>query len=107
MDFNCSKWNLLIQTGTYFCNSAKLKLKLKKEIKNTLKVILPKEKKSFLYQFNSYNINSIDEIINDFILNRQNEFEGITTIYIATFYNYVSDNKIPDFDKKLFPMHNK
>ena len=34
---------------------------------------------------NPYNINSVDEIINDFILNRQNEFEGMTTIYTATF----------------------
>ena len=56
---------------------------------------------------NPYNINSVDEIINDFILNRQNEIDGMTTICTATFYNYVSDNKIPNFNKKLLPMYSK
>ena len=51
-----------------------------------------------------YNINSIDEIINDFKLNRTDEIEGMTTICTATFYNYVEDGKIDGFDKHELPM---
>ncbi len=51
-----------------------------------------------------YNINSIDEIINDLKLNRSDEIEGMTTVCTATFYNYVADNKIEDFDKNELPM---
>ena len=43
---------------------------------------------------NDYNINSVDEIIHDFKLNKKNEIEGMTTICTATFYNYVEANKI-------------
>lgn len=51
-----------------------------------------------------YNINSVDEIINDLKLNRSNEIEGMTTICTATFYNYVADDKIEGFDKHELPM---
>lgn len=51
-----------------------------------------------------YNINSIDEIINDFKSNRQDEIVGMTTICTATFYNYVEDNKIEGFSKNELPM---
>lgn len=51
-----------------------------------------------------YNINSIDEIINDLKLNRSDEIEGMTTICTATFYNYVDDDKIEGFDKHELPM---
>lgn len=53
---------------------------------------------------NKYNINSIDEIINDLKLNRTDEIEGMTTICTATFYNYVDDDKIEGFDKHELPM---
>ena len=53
---------------------------------------------------NPYNINSIDEIINDLTINRSNEIQGMTTICTATFYNYVEQNKIDNFDKKELPM---
>ena len=53
------------------------------------------------------NINSIDEIINDLIRNRPDEIEGMTTICTSTFYNYVEDNKIPNFDKQDLPMKMK
>lgn len=51
-----------------------------------------------------YNINSVDEIINDFKQNRIEEIKGMVTICTATFYNYVEDNKIEGFDKKELPM---
>lgn len=54
-----------------------------------------------------YNINSVDEIINDFKRNRQDEIEGMTTICTATFYNYVEDNKIEGFSKDELPMKSK
>lgn len=54
-----------------------------------------------------YNINSVDEIINDFKLNRQNEIEGMETICTATFYNYVEQNKIDGFSKNELPMKTK
>ena len=54
-----------------------------------------------------YNINSVDEIINDFKLNRQVEIEGMTTICTATFYNYVEQNKIEGFSKEELPMKTK
>ena len=47
-----------------------------------------------------YNINSVDEIINDFKLNKKNEIEGMTTICTATFYNYVEAEKIEGFSKE-------
>lgn len=53
------------------------------------------------------NINSIDEIINDFIRNRPNEIEDMVTICTSTFYNYVEDNKIPGFSKYELPMKMK
>ena len=56
---------------------------------------------------NEYNINSVDEIINDFKLNRQNEIAGMTTICTSTFYNYVEDNKIDGFSKDELPMKTK
>lgn len=51
-----------------------------------------------------YNINSIDEIINDFRLNRTNEIGGMTTICTTTFYNYVEQGKIDNFDKHELPV---
>ena len=54
-----------------------------------------------------YNINSVDEIINDFRRNRQDEIEGMTTICTATFYNYVEDDKIDGFSKEELPMKTK
>lgn len=51
-----------------------------------------------------YNINSVDEIIQDFKLNKKNEIEGMTTICTATFYNYVDTNKIEGFSKEELPM---
>ena len=54
-----------------------------------------------------YNINSVDEIINDFILNRQDEIKNMTTICTSTFYNYVEDGKIDGFSKKELPMKTK
>mgnify|MGYP004564423567 CR=1 FL=1 len=47
-----------------------------------------------------HNINSIDEIIHDFKLNRTNEIEGIETISTSTFYNYTKDDKIEGFSRK-------
>ncbi len=41
---------------------------------------------------NDYNINSIDEIINDLKLNRPDEIKNMTTICTSTFYNYVEYN---------------
>ena len=55
----------------------------------------------------SYNINSVDEIINDFKLNRKNEIVGMETICTATFYNYVNDDKIEGFTKCELPMYGK
>ena len=54
-----------------------------------------------------YNINSVDEIINDFILNRQDEIKNMTTICTSTFYNYVEDGKIDGFSKEELPMKTK
>lgn len=54
-----------------------------------------------------YNINSIDEIINDFKLNRKDEIKGLTTICTSTFYNYVEQNKIEGFSKNELPMKTK
>ena len=54
-----------------------------------------------------YNINSVDEIINDFKKNRKEEIEGLTTICTATFYNYVENNKIDGFSKDELPMKSK
>lgn len=51
-----------------------------------------------------YNINSVDEIINDLKLNRPNEIAGMVTICTSTFYNFVNDNKIEDFDINLLPL---
>ena len=56
---------------------------------------------------NPYNINSVDEIINDFKLNRKDLIKDMETICTATFYNYVANDKIPFFDKSLLPMFNK
>jgi len=53
------------------------------------------------------NINSIDEIINDLIRNRPSEIEGMVTISTSTFYNYVEQNKIDDFNKYDLPMKTK
>ena len=53
---------------------------------------------------NAYNINSIDEIINDFKLNRKEEIEGMVTICTSTFYNYVELDKINGFDKHELPL---
>lgn len=54
-----------------------------------------------------YNINSIDEIIHDFKLNRTNEIEGMETICTSTFYNYAKDGKIEGFSRKELPMIRK
>lgn len=54
-----------------------------------------------------YNINSIDEIINDFKRNRPDEINGLVTICTSTFYNYVEDNKIDGFSKNELPMKMK
>ena len=51
-----------------------------------------------------YNINSIDEIINDLILNRKDEIKDMVTICTSTFYNYVEDEKIEGFSKDELPM---
>ncbi len=53
------------------------------------------------------NINSIDEIIHDFKLNRPNEIKGMVTICTTTFYNYVHADKIPNFNKKELPVLSK
>jgi len=53
------------------------------------------------------NINSIDEIIHDFRLNRFDEIKGMVTISTSTFYNYVEDNKIMGFNKRELPMKMK
>lgn len=55
----------------------------------------------------NYNINSVDEIINDFKLNRTSEIEGMVTICTSTFYNYVEQDKIDDFSKEDLPMKTK
>lgn len=51
-----------------------------------------------------YNINSIDEIIHDFKLNRSSEIEGMVTICTSTFYNYVEQDKIENFSKYELPV---
>lgn len=50
-----------------------------------------------------YNINSVDEIIHDLKQNRVDEIEGMTTICTSTFYNYVNDKKIENFNINLLP----
>ena len=55
----------------------------------------------------NYNINSIDEIINDFKLNRQDEIKDMTTICTSTFYNYVDQGKIEGFSKNELPLKSK
>ena len=52
----------------------------------------------------NYNINSIDEIIHDLKLNRTNEIEDMVTICTSTFYNYVEQEKIENFNKNELPM---
>lgn len=54
-----------------------------------------------------YNINSVDEIINDLLLNRPNEIKNMTTICTSTFYNYVENDKIEGFSKEELPLKNK
>ncbi len=54
-----------------------------------------------------YNINSIDEIIHDFKINRTNEIEGMETICTTTFYKYANENKIEGFSKTELPMYGK
>ena len=54
-----------------------------------------------------YNINSVDEIINDLILNRKDEIKDMVTICTSTFYNYVEDGKIDGFSKEELPMKTK
>lgn len=54
-----------------------------------------------------YNINSVDEIINDFKMNIQDEIEDMVTICTSTFYNYVEEDKIEGFSKEELPMKNK
>ena len=56
---------------------------------------------------NTYNINSIDEIINDLKLNRPNEIKGLTTICTTTFYNYLDENSILDFSSSELPLKSK
>lgn len=51
-----------------------------------------------------YNINSIDEIINDFKNNRTDEIVDMVTICTSTFYNFVNSNKIDNFDINLLPV---
>lgn len=51
-----------------------------------------------------YNINSVDEIINDLKRNRSDEIEGMVSICTSTFYNFVNDNKIDNFDINLLPV---
>lgn len=51
-----------------------------------------------------YNINSVDEIINDFKRNRKEEIQGLETICTSTFYNFVNLGKIDDFDINLLPL---
>ena len=51
-----------------------------------------------------YNINSVDEIINDFKKNRFDEIAGMITICTSTFYNFVNDDKIDNFDISLLPV---
>ena len=54
-----------------------------------------------------YNINSVDEIINDLKINRYDEIKDMTTICTSTFYNYVEQNKINGFSKEELPMKTK
>ncbi len=51
-----------------------------------------------------YNINSVDEIINDFKRNRSEEIAGMITICTSTFYNFVNDDKIDNFNINLLPV---
>lgn len=51
-----------------------------------------------------YNINSVDEIINDLKRNRSDEIAGMVTICTSTFYNFVNDDKIENFNINLLPV---
>lgn len=51
-----------------------------------------------------YNINSVDEIINDLKRNRLDEIAGMVTICTSTFYNFVNDDKIENFNINLLPV---
>ena len=51
-----------------------------------------------------YNINSVDEIINDLKRNRTNEINGMVTICTSTFSNFVRDDKIDNFNINLLPV---
>lgn len=53
------------------------------------------------------NINSVDEIINDFKLNQKELIKDMETICTTTFYNYVNDGKIEGFCKNELPMYGK
>lgn len=56
---------------------------------------------------NSYNINSIDEIIGDFKKTDKNEIQDMPTICTAIFYNYVAHNKIENFSFDELPSKRK
>lgn len=73
----------------------------KRESSKNFVSLIVKELKS------NYNINSVDEIINDFKLNRTSEIEGMVTICTSTFYNYVEQDKIDNFSKEDLPMKTK
>lgn len=73
----------------------------KREASKDFVSLIVKELKS------NYNINSVDEIINDFKLNRTSEIEGMVTICTSTFYNYVEQDKIDNFSKEDLPMKTK
>lgn len=55
---------------------------------------------------NPDNINSIDEIIHDFIINRKDEIEGLETVCTTTFYKYIDNNSI-DLKTSELPMKSK
>lgn len=56
---------------------------------------------------NPMNMNSIDEIIHDFLKNRQDEIKDMVTICTTTFYNYLDLDLIPGFSKYELPMKMK
>lgn len=56
---------------------------------------------------NNKNINSIDEIIHDLKLNRQDQIKDLTTICTSTFYSYLWEDQIDDFDKSELPLLSK
>jgi len=45
-------------------------------------------------EFRKNPLSSVDEIIHDFILNRKDKIEGMTTICTKSFYNYINDGWI-------------